>query len=506
MLRRPPEYVLALALLALGIAAAWTADQAWKSVTTYQTRYAIEADLPSGEAKVSRLVLIVFDGLRADALEHAPNWRDLGEKGAAGLLRTPMPSLSNPARATMMTGAPPEVHGVTNNGKFSPPPVDSLLSVARSGRVHTAVAGSRFWKQAFGEWIDESWEFEKELHVVTDPQELIDWQRETCAPMVEFLRKQTSGLVIAGVTAADAAGHDFGGESDEYAQVVREADACLGRIVTALDDPEAAFLAISDHGHIDRRGRGGHGGSETEVVWSPFVLAGSKISPTNTPRRPMEDAAPLAALLLGLPIPANSRGAYWPEVLGTDDESQWQGQQAIEIEQVERPEAVRDAEHSARMPVTILLGLLFGALLAASVVWEENPWPSSALAVLLFLVAYLSMFQIFGLATSLSAIVREEYTNAFFGRNVAAAALAYVLSRRLAGSQLLFATTLCAGFALKAVAAHGRTGLLMRGAMPDLDIAFAAYLDLLGLFGVALIAVMLWAMQKAFRRSAPKAG
>ena len=89
---------------------------------------------------------------------------------------------------------------------------------------------------------------------------------------------------------------------------------------------------------------------------------------------------------------------------------------------------------------------------------------------------------------------------------MAAAALAYVLSRRLAGSQLLFATTISAGFALKAVAAHGRTGLLMRGAMPDLDIAFAAYLDLLGLFGVALIAVMLWAMQKAFRRSAPKAG
>lgn len=500
MLRRPPEYALALLLLALGMAAAWTADRAWKSVTGYQTPYAIEADLPGGKAGVRRLVLIVFDGLRADARENAPNWRALAERGVAGVLRTPEPSLSNPARATMVTGAPPEVHGVTNNGKFSPPPVDSLFSVARKSGMPTAVAGGRFWKSAFGEWIDETWEFEKELHVVTDPQELIEWQRETCAPMVEFLQRQTGGLVVAGVTAADAAGHDFGGESEEYAQVVREADACLGRIVDALDDSETAFFALSDHGHIDRRGRGGHGGSESEVVWAPFALAGTGAKGVELPRRAMEDVAPTAALLLGLSVPANSRGGFWREALDPESEEGWSRQQAIEEKEVRRPEVVRASERSARMPVTAILGLLFASLLAASVAWEENPWPGTALAILLFVIVYLSLFQVFGLTASLSAIIREEYTNAFFGRNVAAAALAYVLSRRLAGSQLLFATAVCAGFALKGVAAHGKTGLIMRGAMPDLDIAFGAYLDLLALFGVALIAVMLWAMRKVFGR------
>lgn len=502
MLRRPPEYALALLLLALGMAAAWTADRAWKSVTGYQTPYAIEADLPGGKARVRRLVLIVFDGLRADALEHAPNWRALEGSGVKGVLRTPMPSLSNPARATMVTGAPPEVHGVTNNGKFSPPPVDSLFSVARKSGVPTAVAGSRFWKYAFGQWIDESWEFEKELHVVTDAQELMDWQRETCAPMVDFLQKQTSGLVVAGVTAADAAGHDFGGESEEYHRVVRTADECLGRITEVMRDGDTALLAVSDHGHIDRRGRGGHGGSEDEVAWAPVALETPSGGNQDRIHMPMRGVAPTIALLLGLPIPANNWG--WSFSSFSDDPEEHQARIAEQhrIAQELGPDAkdIRARERSARMPVTAVLGLLFAALLAASVVWEENPWPGTALAILLFVIVYLSLFQIFGLAASLSAIIREEYTNAFFGRNVAAAALAYVLSRRLAGSQLLFATTICAGFALKGVAAHGRTGLIMRGAMPDLDIAFGAYLDLLALFGVALISVMLWAMRKVFGR------
>jgi len=491
---------LAVFLLVLGIGSAWTADRAWKSVTDYRTPYAIQADLAGGEAMVRRLVLIVFDGLREDAVASAPHWQALGERGVHGTVRAPSPSLSNPARATMVTGAPPEVHGVTNNAKFVPPPVDSIFSVARSVGTSTAVAGSRFWDYAFGEGIDQIWEFEKELHVVTDVQELVDWQRETCEPMVEFLQKQKNGFVVAGVTAADAAGHDFGGESEEYRQIVREADACLGEIVSALDDGETAFLAISDHGHIDRRGRGGHGGSEPEVTWAPFVLAGPGIGAAKLERKRMEDAAPTMAILLGAPIPANNRGESWAEVLGGVGATRLAEQRAMEAAKVEAGTTVRGREASERILPTVLLGLLFGLILATSIVLEERPWPGTALALVLFAALYLSLFQIFGLSASLSAIVREEYTNAFFGRNVAAAALAYVLSRRLAGSPLLFATTVCSGFALRAVLAHGQTGLMMRGAMPDLDVAFAAYLDLLALFGTALIAVMLWGMRRLFRR------
>ena len=70
---------------------------AWKSVTQYQSDYAIDADLPPGAALTSRLVLVVLDGVRVDAAAEMPQLQALAERGSSGVATTELPSLSGEA-------------------------------------------------------------------------------------------------------------------------------------------------------------------------------------------------------------------------------------------------------------------------------------------------------------------------------------------------------------------------------------------------------------------------
>ena len=90
-----------------------------------------------------------------DAAARMPNLQALASQGASGTAVTELPSLSNPGRATLSTGAPPEVHGVTNNSRFSPPPVDSIISLAHERGVPVTVYGSYFWRSAFGDYLEQ---------------------------------------------------------------------------------------------------------------------------------------------------------------------------------------------------------------------------------------------------------------------------------------------------------------------------------------------------------------
>ena len=202
----------ALYLLALGIGSLLLAQSAWNSVTGYRSAYAIQESLPGGRALTERVLLVILDGVREDAARRMPTLQSLAARGSSGVAVVALPSLSNPGRATLVTGALPEVHGVTNNGGYAPPAVDSVFSLAHEAGVPIAVFGGGFWPRAFGPYLGgQVRSFEKELGPSTGPARLIEWQAATCREMIPFLARQPNGLLVAGVTATDEAGHDFGG-------------------------------------------------------------------------------------------------------------------------------------------------------------------------------------------------------------------------------------------------------------------------------------------------------
>ena len=490
-------------LAALGAASVFVAGAAWESVTSYRTPYAYEAVFPAGRPLTERLVLFVLDGLRVDRAAELEHLQRLAARGSPGTLRVGLPSLSNPARATMVTGAWPEVSGVTNNGRFGPPPVQSIFSLAKRRGLSVSVFGSIFWKRAFGDILGGGYRrFEKELHGGWSPQELSAWQQDICAQALAFLAAKPSNLTVIGLTAGDEAGHDFGGDSDGYRVVTAAVDDCLGQIVSRFDAATTTFAAVSDHGHIDRRGRGGHGGVEPEVIDAPLVLAGAGIRAGGRADGLLVDLAPTVSALLGLPMPANNQGRVLAEALDAPPE-RLQAIRRREREQREclaarlpDREAGLRAERHDRGPVSTLAAVWFLAVLAAALAGAA-PRRLAAAGALCFGVYY-ALFLALGLDYSLSAVVREEYLNGFFLKNILAAAAGYgigviQLARTAASEKNLYlrlAAAVTSLFGLRVVWTHAQSGLAMRGFMPDLEAGFKAYLDLLAIFGVALAALL----------------
>ena len=507
-------------LLALGVSSLFTARAIWNSVTDYRPPPPIRADLVGGPALTDRLVLIVLDGIRLDVVEEMEFLNATSDDGASWTLRTVQPSLSNPARAVLATGAWPEINGVTNNGKYSPPAVDSIFSLARSVGIPTVAAGSSFWKRAFGAHLDELFTSRaKKLRPGASAGELIAWQQGLCNDYIEALRRHHTGLLVTGLFAADAAGHDFGGESPEYIEVVREVDACVRSLVEALDDGQTTFLATSDHGHIHYRGHGGHGGPEPVVTRVPFVAWGPGIRAVSGGSAEQVDVAPTICALLGLPLPASAQGRILMEAIDAPDSvlgrlrSLQERQREIAAGQAADPVEGRRLERRERSLRALGMLTFFSAVVFGTGFRRRRSFLLAVGGLIVYYLLYYAGFWAMGLGYSLSVVGREEFLPNFFGRNLAAAAgslfiAGYAVSRRAGPGRsaklfLDLGVLVTASLAIQVVVADFQHGLFMNRFMPPLDLTFKACLDLTQLFAAALAALIGFAIQSVVEARSP---
>ncbi len=495
-------YLLCLAIGSLGIA-----DQSWKSVTQHRSTYALEQTFEAGPAIASDVVIVLLDGLRTDAVAGLAAYQGLARRGASGTMRVAVPSLSNPGRAALLTGAWPEVSGVTNNSTFEPVPVQSLFGLARQRGLGSEVYGTRFWPRAFGGLVQHAGPSRR--YASDEVEELVRWQSDCCEEALQRLQRSDAAIRVVDLWASDEAGHVYGGASAAYREVLAAVDSCLGRIAQQ-EGPEVTLAALSDHGHIDRRGRGGHGGLEPEVMNAPFVLAGPGVRPAHQIEAEMVDIAPTISTLLGLPIPANSQGRVLWEALDVPAEHaallrQLEEEQraALAAHMPDRTAALK-AQQAERMPWSILSGLCLLAATLGVVHWQRRHWASLCAAAAVFLLAYFALFYAFGLGYSLSAIVRQEYLYSFLAKNVAAAAMATGVAAlavfRGAGRRFEAAVgvaVLVASPAAMAVAwTHFRYGLLMDGWMLEIGPAFQAYMHMIAIVGIALGVLLVGAVNR----------
>ena len=509
--------LLVTCLLSLGIGGLLLARTIWKSVTDYETPYPFHADLPAGRPLTERLVLVVLDGIRVDAVLEMEFLSALGRRGSSGIVRSGQPSLSNPSRAVIATGAWAEINGVTNNTEYSPPEADSIFSLAKQAGVPQAAAGSRFWPRAFGAYLgDRALAHPKGTKIGDGPSTLVAWQQKTCASDIEFLIEQGGGLMVLDLTAADSAGHDFGGKSPEYLETAKGMDACLRQAVGAFDDGQTTFLITSDHGHIHRRGKGGHGGGEQEVLEVPLVLFGPAIREGSGWMAEQVDIAPTICALLGLPLPAtNQGGILWHSLdAPRDDEAELRRRELQQRELVLARFPDRDEALKAERRQRSLRAVGFFTLFAGVLLWTGIRRPRSAVwlaaAVLVYYACYYFLFWSFGLGYSLSAVGRQEYLPRFFLLDLGAAAAAlagasWFLASRVktwkATLLLDLAVLVSATVAVQVTAIYFWHGLVMDRFMPALDAVFKACIDLMQLFALGLAGpVIYWVAARRERR------
>jgi hypothetical protein len=220
-------------------------------------------DVPS----VDRVVLIFLDAFGyvryTEALEAGliPNMSALGEP-LVGL--TTYPPITSVSSASLLTGAPPEVHGVDQRG-IRKTDTETLFDVAVSaGLSPVAVEG-------------ESLSFalrnaEPQLSADFDGDGSTDDNVLTNA--LSVLRSGTPDVFFIHFHGIDDAGHTYGPGAPEECAAITEEDAAVGRIMELL--PSGTLVIIfADHGmhDVDEEGRlGNHGHLVERDMFIPIFL------------------------------------------------------------------------------------------------------------------------------------------------------------------------------------------------------------------------------------------
>ncbi|MDY0060670.1 MAG: alkaline phosphatase family protein [Myxococcota bacterium] len=270
-------------------------------------RHLTPAAAPPGEGPgpAPRLLWIVVDGLRDDALDALPALRQLGVAGSRLRYRVASPSFSRPAYATLATGAPPAHHGVRTNRGAGPVLLDTLFArlAAAGGQTRMVLQRIDWWARV----VDLP---AAQAEVVPETSRVGARARALLAAAAPADR-----LLLVHFTEVDHLSHRHGARSPEVRAELARVDAELAELL-AQRPPLWSVLVLSDHGH---RVDGGHGGGEAEVVLAPALLAGPDLAAQpGTWERPLPadatDIAPTLAALLGCAPPAQAEGQILAEL------------------------------------------------------------------------------------------------------------------------------------------------------------------------------------------------
>ena len=265
--------------------------------------FAVLCATPS--AAQTHVVLISIDGLRPDAIaaSGARNLQRMMREGAYTLrARTIVPSRTLPSHTSMLTGVPPEVHGITWNFEqvenVGTVKVPTLFDVAQEAGKTTA---GFFGKAKFRHLLRRG---APRFRMAPSGNDLWAAPRIT-QEVQDYLGHRRPDLVFIHLTDPDIAGHSVGWMSAPYRFAVRRADAAVARIAAAARRAyrgNVVVIVTADHG-----GHGRDHGTELDVdmnipwiAWGRGVRPGEITAPVNT-----MDSAATALWLLGVPRPGD---------------------------------------------------------------------------------------------------------------------------------------------------------------------------------------------------------
>lgn len=531
------------------------ARHAWSSIVDYHPPYnfgesPIEPTTPPWSENV---VLIIVDGLRLDMSYQLPEVNRLRNAGADFEALAGSPSFSLPARANFVTGAWPEIHGVTSNYYEKSVATDNLLRLAARHRRSVAIAGIAEWSRLFGKDLKAAGgEF-----LAAPPKSEEGHYAEAMTALEIFADQSIAlwsakrpNLMIIDFPATDRAAHEYGAASDPYRSAAQWIDGKIAMITASLDLTRSTIIVTSDHGHRDQ---GGHGGTEDIVMRTPLVLAGKGIRVGSKGRAQHIDVAPTVAALLGLPIPAGSAGTILMDALEVDEaskvgrlqqavrqkqrfarsfftslqaavppvflESVNQDQTSLQLQRaaghidrfIEHGKSLQiDQERRARLPRFLaVVGILWAGLILY--MWTiRSGWgevKSVGLGVLSYFTVFGALFWTGGLHFSVSAMNKDSDLGKFLGKDMLFAAIAMALALALSIWQgrrslqpktwrsLLPVSLIVPVWVVLVLATHiGMTywqhDLFMRWYLPDIWYQFGSLLSLLQIQAIGGVTVL----------------
>ncbi|MDP3629594.1 MAG: alkaline phosphatase family protein [Actinomycetota bacterium] len=449
----PTAWLLLLAglVVALGVSyAAYTlAGYSWAQVVDYDSPFITAAngvlkssrpalDTPIPGATSRRTVLVVIDGLTDATSRTMPSIEALRKRGNDVALTVPQPSLSYPTWTTILTGATPQISGVTTNWYEKRVPLETLMDVAAvSGRsvvvaspkdIETLYSASKVASTAYTDWVEGDY--------VTDT--IVD-------DALSLAGEKKADFVFALFPDVDEAGHSFGQASEQYAATAAQVDADLARLIDGLDDGNTVFVVLPDHGHVPA---GGHGGWEDPVTHTFAAFAGPGVKPGDAKGR-LQDAAPTVALLAGFQAPSGTSGVTIDglladsngdaQLLDTERSRRFENAYSATVTGSSTSVELADAQRLAsdrvdRLPLA--LGLVAIALVVLAAIGIAS-W-RALVAALSGALAYVAVYNGFFFlahryAWSLSTFNEESMIQAFFNGRMVEAVIAGLIACAVAG-------------------------------------------------------------------------
>jgi predicted AlkP superfamily pyrophosphatase or phosphodiesterase len=257
------------------------------------------------------VIVVSVDGLRPDAIETfgAPTLQRLMREGSYTLSASTIdPSKTLPSHTSMLTGLPPEQHGVLWNNVATADTdaieLPNIFSVARHNGYRTAaffskakfqplqLAGTLDYTQApgglFGRWSS----------------------KRTVGDVAAYLREAKPNVLFVHLTDPDAAGHRSGWMSPAYGRAVLAADAGIRDLIAIAERTYGrgnfSLIVTADHGGHDTN----HGSDDPRDVTIPWIAWGKGVHPGVLPASTIRtmDTAATTLWLLGLAPPPDWSG------------------------------------------------------------------------------------------------------------------------------------------------------------------------------------------------------
>jgi hypothetical protein len=562
--RRPLLLLVPVALLALGLYVRTLAEGAFAAFTDYETPFAFPAvPLPRAKPLTSNVALVLVDGLGLGPSREMRALNDLRPQGADYQARIGLPSLSQPGRAVLLSGAWQEIHGQATNFKPRPLKVEHVFSNVRRAGGTTALSGMgigvhKLFSPHVGKLV--AWDDPPE----TAPLEVYEATFRKMADGARRLFAERPTFGMAELVVVDEAGHNWGAASTEYGQAVAFVDEELGRIAQQLDLSRTTLVVTADHGHVPQ---GGHGGPEPGVMDVPLVLVGAGIRPGAAGTCTQADVASTLAVLLGIDVPAANQGRPLLDALALDAAGRvdalrrvyaqrrafvkryvaWvSGQDAARLEgadaaarggeadlrkALDELDAVADRAGAdrqaleARVRSRLSLALVALPLVVAGLlVLSRAAATRQVLAGLAWGLAGVALYHlllpVLGLGYSFSAVNKDEALGRFFLKDMVAGgaccALLVALAAVVHGRRVFsggwdaarVAWLVCGGFCsvlvLKIAFVYWRHGVFLDWHMPDMYWGFGFYLDALALMAAAFLSPLLPLVATLALRLAPR--
>ncbi len=260
--------------------------------------------------KTKKVILLGIDGLSTDGIQCAktPNLNRLIHDGAFSLkARGVMPTVSAPNWGSMLCGAGPEQHGITNNGwtvtnhTIEPTITDedgyfpSIFTLIRNQMPNAKTAIFYDWKELMdlfnGKYISKI-QFDSSYKKVYEHA-------------IDYLMKESPDFTFIYAGHVDEIGHKFGHGSPEYYKSIEDIDAKIGELLKALNSNSSYeninIIVISDHGGVGY----GHGGESMAEIQVPWIIKGPGIIQNKLIEEPLNtySTASTIAYIFGLKQP-----------------------------------------------------------------------------------------------------------------------------------------------------------------------------------------------------------